>query len=91
MRLRAFGSPIRGRRTPLMVSVVSGRGPVAGATVRVRVPGMGLRARATDSTGRARFTIRPTRRGRVVVTATKPGFAPPAAVSLPVRVIRRAP
>jgi hypothetical protein len=90
MRLRALGSPIRGRRTTLTVTVTSGRGPVAGATVRVRVPGMRLRARATDATGRARFVIRPTRRGRVIVTATKGGFVTPPAVSLPVRVIRSA-
>jgi len=87
MRLRAFGSPIKGRRTTISVSVASARGPVAGARVRVWGGGMRSRAKLTNAEGRATFAVRPTRRGRVYVVATKAEFVG-AKTSIAIRVAR---
>jgi hypothetical protein len=54
--------------------------------VKVRVTGAGVKAqtRKTSMWGVARFTLRPTKRGRVLFTARKPGFQT-AGITLRVR------
>jgi hypothetical protein len=54
--------------------------------VKVRVTGAGVRTqtRKTSMWGVARFTLRPTKRGRVLFTARKPGFQT-AGITLRVR------
>ena len=59
------------------VSVVDGRGKrLMGA--RVRLTGKGIRAVAkrTNARGQATFKVKPRKRGRLVVSATKSGFQP---------------
>jgi hypothetical protein len=57
------------------VSVFDGRGHRL-AGVRVRLAGAGVRAvaRRTRSTGKVTFKVRPKRRGKLLVSATKSGF-----------------
>ena len=86
-RVRAFGTPVKGRKSTLTVTASSGRGPVAGARIRVWGAGMRSRAKLSDASGRATFAIRPTRRGKVYVQVTKAEFAA-AQTSLAVRVLR---
>ena len=84
MRLRANGFPIRGRKGPVLVTVMSTRGPVAGASIRLWGGGLTARVKRTDAQGRATFTVKPRKRGRLYVAATKPGFVK-TQVSLVVR------
>jgi large repetitive protein len=87
MRVRAMGAAIRGQRTKLTVFVSATTG-VAGARVRVAGAGMRARAKTTNAAGRAEFQIRPTRRGQITITVTKPGFRT-VSTTVAVRVIRR--
>jgi len=57
--------------------VVDGRGKrIMG--VRVRLTGTGIRAVAkrTNALGKVTFKVRPRKRGKLVVSATKAGFQP---------------
>jgi hypothetical protein len=74
MRLRANGFPIRGRKGAVLVTVTSTRGAVAGASIRLWGGGLSPRVKRTDAQGRATFTVKPRKRGRLYVAATKPGF-----------------
>jgi hypothetical protein len=87
LRVRAFGSPIKGRRTTITVTASSGRGAVAGARIRVWGAGMRSRAKLSDAQGRATFPVLPRRRGKIYVQVTKADFTP-AQTSLTVRVLR---
>jgi hypothetical protein len=87
LRVRAFGTPIKGRKTTLTVSASAARGAVAGARIRVWGAGMRSRAKFSNSDGRAIFTVRPIRRGKVYVQVTKAEFVP-AQTSVAVRVLR---
>ena len=69
------------------MTVSSARAAVAGAKVRVTGPGMRARAKVTNAAGRATFTVKPTRRGRITIRSAKAGFNP-ATVTLAVRVQR---
>jgi hypothetical protein len=57
---------------------------IKGAKVRVTGAGVKAQTRSTTLFGVARFTIRPTKRGRVLFTAKKPGFQS-AGITLRVR------
>jgi hypothetical protein len=76
MEITIRGTAKRRKRSMLtvMVSNFETGGPVARALIRVS--GAGIRARRvrTDVLGNARVTVRPTRRGALVFTATKAGF-----------------
>jgi hypothetical protein len=49
---------------------------VAGARVRIWGTGLSARTKTTGAAGKATFYVRPTRRGRLSVRATKAGFYP---------------
>jgi Carboxypeptidase regulatory-like domain len=84
LRLASTGSPRRRRWTRVTVVVTDpNRRAVAAATVRVSGAGMRPRRARTNRRGRVTFRLRPPKRGRLVFTATKPGFA---AGALSVRV-----
>ena len=57
------------------VSVTDGRGLRLGK-VRVRISGKGIKARSrrTDARGRVKFSLKPKKRGKLLVTATLPGY-----------------
>jgi large repetitive protein len=76
MRVRAIGSAMRGRRTTLTVLATTGRSAVPGARIRVRGAGVRAQTRTANALGRATFSIRPTKRGNIIVQATKAGFRP---------------
>jgi hypothetical protein len=78
-RLRvAVNLPLRRRRTTRVIVTVSDPSFRRVAGAKVRVSGAGLRARSgrTNRLGQVRFKLRPRKRGRVLFTATKQGFAP---------------
>jgi hypothetical protein len=77
MRLTSRGRAIRGRSTVVSITVRAlPGGPLKGVTVRVSGAGVRPRAARTNRVGRARFTIRPTRRGKISFRATKAGYTP---------------
>ena len=85
LRVTMSGVVRRGRKSLVRVSVVDGRGKrVIGARVRLTGSGIKARAKRTSSTGRVTFTVKPRKRGKLVVAATKAGFQP-AFASLRVR------
>jgi hypothetical protein len=84
MEISLRGTLKRGSRRALMVSVndFESAGGVGGVTLRLRGAGI-FRAARTSSYGGARLLLRPTRRGYLVIRATKRGFSP---TSLRVRI-----
>ena len=58
----------------VVVTVLAGGRPVAGAKVRGLGSGVRTRYRATNKRGQVVFKLRPKRRGHVVFQATKAGF-----------------
>jgi hypothetical protein len=77
LRVNVSGVVRRGRMSSIRVSVVDGRGKrLMGA--RVRLTGKGIRAVAkrTNARGQATFKVKPRKRGRLIVSATKSGFQP---------------
>jgi hypothetical protein len=77
LRVNVSGVVRRGRMSSLRVSVVDGRGKrLMGA--RVRLTGRGIRAVAkrTNARGQATFKVKPRKRGRLIISATKSGFQP---------------
>jgi len=52
--------------------------PVAGATVRASGAGLKPRAGRTNSKGKVSFRLRPRKKGRLVFSASKAGYAPGA-------------
>jgi large repetitive protein len=87
LRLRANAFPIRGRKGPVMVTVMSSRGPVAAASIRLWGAGLRARVQRTDAQGRVTFTVTPRKRGRIYVAATKAGYVK-AQTSIVVRARR---
>jgi hypothetical protein len=75
LRVTVTGAARRRRMSTVRVSVFDGRGHRL-AGVRVRLTGAGVRAvaRRTRSTGKVTFKVRPKRRGKLLVSATKSGF-----------------
>jgi hypothetical protein len=77
MRLAARGRAARGRTSRIVVSVTNlARRPIAGATVRVSGAGVRRRAARTNARGTVSFSVRPTKRGKVVFRATKSRYQP---------------
>ena len=77
MRLVASGRAVRGRSTIVSITVRDQSGPaLSGATVRVSGGGVKPRAARTKKAGKVRFSIRPTRRGKITFRATKAGYTP---------------
>jgi hypothetical protein len=85
MKLTVKGKLRKRRRTTVSITVKNGSGNWMQG-VKVRVVGAGVKAqtRKTSMWGVARFTLRPTKRGRVLFTAKKSGFQS-AGVTLRVR------
>jgi hypothetical protein len=77
MFLRSSGRAVFKRRTRLIIIARDATGAaVAGARVRIWGTGLSARTKTTGAAGKATFYIRPTRRGRLSVRATKAGFYP---------------
>jgi len=75
MKLTAKGSLRKRVRGTVTVTVKNAAGRwIKGAKVRVTGAGAKAQTRSTSALGVVRFTIRPTKRGRVLFTAKKPGF-----------------
>jgi protein-S-isoprenylcysteine O-methyltransferase Ste14 len=77
MRLVARGRAVRRRTTVVSITVRNSSGAaLSGATVRVSGGGVKPRAARTRKAGKVRFSIRPTRKGKIVFRATKAGYTP---------------
>jgi hypothetical protein len=77
LRVTVSGVVRHGRKSLVRVSVVDGRGKrVLGARVRLTGSGIKARVKRTNAYGRATFTVKPRKRGKLVVAATKAGFQP---------------
>jgi len=76
MRLSVFGTPRKGQRVTLRVSVhrLGASSPVARAAVRLVGSGVSTSTKRTKGDGTVSFRVRTTRRGTVWVIARKPGF-----------------
>ncbi|HSB37885.1 MAG TPA: hypothetical protein VLD13_02260 [Gaiellaceae bacterium] len=77
LRLSLLGGARRKFTTRLTARVLDGQGRrVAG--VRVRIKGAGVRAsvKRTNRQGQVVFKVRPRKRGKLVFSATKPGYQP---------------
>jgi hypothetical protein len=86
-RLRvAVNRPALRRRWTRVVVTVSDptNKPVAGATVRVSGAGIRAKRGRTNGKGKVSFRIRPRKKGRLLYSATKPGYAA-GALSMRVR------
>ena len=77
LKLTLRGTARHKRTSSVTVTVVDGRGRRL-AGVRVRITGAGMRAVAkrTGRLGQASFKVRPKKRGKLVLSATKAGFQP---------------
>lgn len=77
LRVAVNQAVLRSRWNQVLVTVSDpALKPVAGATVRVTGAGMRSKAGRTNRLGRVSFRIRPRKRGRLVFSASKQGFAP---------------
>lgn len=77
MRVSTSGSPVKGRRVPITVTVRdAARKPVRRAAVRVSGAGVRAVTRRTNAEGRVVLYVRATRNGRVTVRITKSGYVP---------------
>ena len=76
LRVAVNRTPPRRRWTRLLVTVSDplGKG-VPGATVRVSGAGMAPKSGRTNSKGKVTLRVRPRKRGRLLFSATKRGFA----------------
>jgi hypothetical protein len=76
IRLTIYGSPVRGRKTKMMVLTAAGLDPIPGVSIRIWGAGLKARTVKTKATGRAAFIVRPRKRGTIWLRATKAGFKP---------------
>jgi hypothetical protein len=74
MRLRTQGYLARGRPTTFTVIATWVTHPVKGAKIRIWGAGLTARVKATSSAGKVSFSIRPRKRGKLYIRATKGGF-----------------
>ena len=75
LKLTTKGSLRKRRRSTVSITVKNARGNwMQGVKVRVIGAGVKAQTRKTSIWGVARFTLRPTKRGRVLFTAKKSGF-----------------
>jgi hypothetical protein len=85
LKLTVKGSLRKKRRSTISITVKNASGNwMKGVKVSVVGAGVNARPRSTSMWGVARFTVRPTKRGRVLFTAKKSGFQS-AGVTLRVR------
>ena len=85
MKVTVKGRLRKRRRTNVSITVKNGSGTwMQGVNVRVVGAGVKAQTRKTSMWGVARFTLRPTKRGRVLFTAKKSGFQS-AGITLRVR------
>ncbi len=84
IRLSAYGSPYVRRKTTIIVSTRTSRGPIAGVNVRLWGAGLRARTKRTAADGRVTFGITPRKRGRIYLRATKAGYFT-TQTSIPVR------
>jgi len=85
MKLTTKGSLRKRLRRTVTITVKNAGGRwIKGAKVRVTGAGVKAQTRSTSALGVARFTLRPTKRGRVLFTAKKSGFQS-AGITLRVR------
>jgi len=76
LRVAVNRTPPRRRWTRVLVTVSDPAGKaVAGATVRVTGAGMHPKSGRTNARGRVTLRLRPRKRGRLLFSATKQGFA----------------
>jgi hypothetical protein len=77
LRLTVSGAARRKHVSRVTVKVADGQGKRL-AGVKVRVTGVGVRAvtKRTNRVGQVVFKLKPKRRGKLVFSATKPGFQP---------------
>jgi hypothetical protein len=75
LKVSVIGVLRRRRPGSVSVSVTDGRG-FRLDKVLVRISGKGIKSRTarTDSKGRVRFTLKPTKRGKLLVTASRSGY-----------------
>lgn len=75
LKLKVTGSLRKSRRAAVSVTVTNATGSsMKGVSVRIIGAGVKARTRSTNMWGQVRFTVKPSRRGRVLVTAKKSGF-----------------
>ena len=77
MRMSVLGLLRHGKKGKVSVTMRTTDGSWLG-NVRVRISGRGLRtvAKRTNAVGKVTFLLRPKRRGKLLVTATKSGYQP---------------
>ena len=76
MTLRVRGAVKRRRASTLRVTVTTAaRRPIAGATVRISGAGVRRAAARTNKRGQATFRVRAKKRGKIMVTVAKTGYA----------------
>ena len=75
LKVSVIGVLRRRRPGSVSVSVTDGRG-FRLAKVLVRISGKGIKTRSarTDAKGRVRFRLKPTKRGKLLVTASRSGY-----------------
>jgi hypothetical protein len=77
MRLVASGSARKGRRSRIQLKVLDANGHwLTGVTVKASGGGVRRTAKRTNVVGRVTFSFRPRKRGKLLFTASKPGFQP---------------
>ena len=75
MRVTTSGSPVKGRRVPITVTVRdAARKPVTRAAVRVSGAGVTAFTRRTNAEGRVVLYVKAKRTGRVTFAITKSGY-----------------
>jgi hypothetical protein len=75
-RISTSGTAHKGRRGTLVVALTNAsRKPIRGATVTVSGAGVRKATKHVDRHGRARFVVRPTRRGTITFRVHKRGYA----------------
>jgi hypothetical protein len=85
LKISLKGSLRKKRRGLVTVTVKNGAGTwMSGVKVRVTGAGVKAKPRSTNTLGSVRFTLRPTKRGRVLFTARKSGYQS-AGITLRVR------
>ena len=77
LRVTVAGAARRKHLSTVVVSVYDGRGHRLSG-VRVRLSGSGVRpvARRSNAKGKVTFKVRPRKRGKLLVSATRSGFQP---------------
>ena len=82
MQVAITGTQGKGAVAPVTVTVLNAKGkPLKGAAVKLQGAGVKTKAKKTNKKGVVNFTIKPTRAGNLVATATKKLFKVGTAVA----------